>query len=128
MIVVIKLRVLHVFDEYLSSTLLFRKESRNFDSYLGSQDCLILFEPISVDCRNEITRFGCVFVNTIVENEFDGFRVRSVSCYFRVMGVRSVSCDMSSFSCYNVNVRSLVLIQPLIAVDCCVSKTSLKCR
>ena len=62
---------------------------------------------ISVDCHNEIMCFGCVFINTIVENEFDGFGVQSVSCEFFVMGVQSVSCDMSSFSCYNVNVRSL---------------------
>ena len=31
----------------------------------------------------------------------------AVSCEIRVMGVRSVSCDMSSFSCFNENVRSL---------------------
>ena len=43
----------------------------------------------------------------IVQNEFDGFGVRSVSYDFRVMGVESVSCDMSTFSCYNVNVCSI---------------------
>ena len=55
-----------------------------------SQDRVVCFEPVSVDCRNEITCFGCVLVNKIVENEFDDFWVQSVSCDFRVMG--SLSC------------------------------------
>ena len=73
---------------------------------LGSQDCLIRFKPVPVNCCNEITCFGCVFVNTMVENEFDGFGVQRVSCDFRFMVVRSVSCDMSSFSCYNIIMHS----------------------
>ena len=67
----------------------------------SAQDFLISFEPNSVDCRNKIKCFGCIFINTIVENEFDSFGVRSVS------RVQSVSCDMSSFSCFNANARSL---------------------
>ena len=56
-----KLRVLHVFDEYWSSTQWFSNEYHNFDSYLWSQDRLIRFEPVSVDCHNEITCFDCIF-------------------------------------------------------------------
>ena len=59
----------------------------------------IFFETVLVYCRNEITCFSFVFVNTIVENEFDGFGVRSVSFDFRAMGIRSISFDISSFFC-----------------------------
>ena len=44
-----------------------RKESHDFDGYLGLRYHLVRFEPILVDCCNEITCFSCVFVNTIVE-------------------------------------------------------------
>ena len=67
MIVVIKLRVLFVFDEDWSSTQGLIKESQDFDSYLGSQNDLIRFEPVLVDCRTSITCLCCVFVNKIVE-------------------------------------------------------------
>ena len=77
-----------------------------FGKYLGSQDHLICFKSVLVDCCNGITCFDCIFVNAIVENEFDGFGVRSVSCDFCVTEVLSVSCDMSSFSCFNANSHS----------------------
>ena len=40
---------------------------------LGSQDRLICFEPVSVDCCNVITCFDCIFVNTIVEVNLTAF-------------------------------------------------------
>ena len=67
LIVVIKLRIFFVFDEDWLSARWWRKEHHNFDSYLGFQDHLVSFDPVLVDCRNEIMCFGCVFVNTVVE-------------------------------------------------------------
>ena len=57
--------------------------------YFGSQYCLVRFEPVSVDCCNEITCFGCVFVNSIVEVNLTSFvgSLRLQDC-LRRYGVR----------------------------------------
>ena len=74
-----------MFDEYWSSTELFRKESHYFDSYLVLRDRLVCFEHISVDCHNEITCFNCVFFNTIVEMNLtalaDSLQLRDRLCH-----------------------------------------------
>ena len=94
LIVVIKLRVLFVFDEDWSSTQWFIKESHYFDKYLGSRYCLVCFDPVSVDYRDEITCFCCVFVNAIIEMSFrwddDGPALKRILRLSRFGGLKCI--------------------------------------
>ena len=64
-----------------------RKESHDFDSYLGSLDRLVAFEIVLVDRRNEIMCFGCVFFNTIVKKIDDFSRFPLIAILFPLFWV-----------------------------------------